>query len=117
MSKIDSAINQLIQEPEAKEAFDEQAAIIRVAQMVREWRKAAQITQTELAERVHTTQTAISRLESSDNESLPNLGTLIEIAHACDQRLLLGAEGIKLEFAEVEKNESSDHHDGNLVAL
>ena len=116
MSKFDTAINELLQEPQAKEAYDQQAAIIRVAQLIRHWRDEAGLTQKQLAKRAHTKQTVISRLESSDNENMPNLGTLIEIAHACGQRLLLGAEDIKRLANASEPEEAADRHE-QLIAL
>jgi len=116
MSRFDTAINELLQEPQLKEAYDQQAAIIRVAQLIRHWRDDAGLTQEELAERAHTKQTVISRLESSDNENMPNLGTLIEIAHACGQRLLLGTEDIRHLANESEPEEVADHHE-HLIAL
>ena len=82
MSKFDAAVNELLQEPQLREAYDQQAAIIRVAQMIRHWRNDAGLTQSELAKRVNTKQAVISRLESSENENMPNLDSLIQIAHA-----------------------------------
>lgn len=116
MSEFDAAINELLQEPQLKEAYDQQAAITHVAQMIRLWRGDAGLTQSELAKRVNTKQAVISRLESSDNESMPNLETLIQIAHACGQRLLLGAEDARHLMNESEAAEMGDHHEG-LIAL
>lgn len=116
MSKFDAAINELLQEPSLREAYDQQAAIIHVAQMIRHWRDEASLTQSELAKRVNTKQAVISRLESSDNESMPNLETLIQIAHACGQRLLLGAEDAGHLANALEADEVGDYHE-NLLAL
>lgn len=116
MSKFDAAISELLQEPQLREAYDQQAAIIHVAQMIRHWRDEAGLTQSELAKRVNTKQAVISRLESSDNENMPNLETLIQIAHACGQRLLLGAEDASLLADKPEVDEVGNHQE-RLIAL
>jgi len=116
MSEFDTAINELLQEPQIKDAYDQQVAIVHVAQMIRHWRDEASLTQSELAKRVNTKQAVISRLESSDNESMPNLETLIQIAHACGQRLLLGAGDASLLADGSEADEVVDHQE-HLIAL
>lgn len=96
-SSIDEAIDELIQDPKLKEAYDRQASIIHVAHMILEWRQSAGLTQSELAKLLNTKQAVISRLESSENDNMPNLDTLIEIAHACKKRLVLGAEDTNIQ--------------------
>ena len=66
-------------------------------------RSAAGLTQTEIAERIGTTESAIARLESGGGKYLPSLGTLQKYAQALDCRLELRLvkktdtpEGLKL---------------------
>ena len=104
MSSFKGAVEELLQDPGLREAYDRQAAIIHIAQLIRAWRKSAGLTQTELAKRIHTKQTVISRLESSENDKMPNIETLAEIAHACNMRLVLGSGDANI-------------HDERLIAL
>ncbi len=91
-SNFDAAIDELVQDPIIKEAYDRQVRKVQVARIIYESRINAGLTQLELAKRLHTKQTVISRLESSENDSMPNLDTLIEIVHACNKRLVLGTD-------------------------
>jgi transcriptional regulator with XRE-family HTH domain len=52
-------------------------------------RSAAGLTQSEIAKRIGTTQSAIARLESGSGKHLPSLGTLQKYARALDCRLEL----------------------------
>jgi transcriptional regulator with XRE-family HTH domain len=52
-------------------------------------RSAAGLTQTEIAERIGTTQSAIARLESGGGKYIPSLATLQKYAQALDCRLEL----------------------------
>jgi len=56
-------------------------ARLRTRLLVREARRLAGLTQAELAERLGTTQSAVSRWERGDDE--PRVGTLAAILHAC----------------------------------
>ena len=57
--------------------------------LIREARRAAGLTQIELAERLGTTQSAIARIESE--RSNPRVATLARALSACDRRLTLDA--------------------------
>ncbi len=87
MSSIDDAISELVEIPEAREAYDRQTSIIKMAKSIRDMRKQANLTQVELAKKIHSKQSVISRLESPLNDRLPNLGTLVEIAAACNAHI------------------------------
>lgn len=52
-------------------------------------RTAAGVTQTEIAERIGTTQSAIARLETGSGKHSPSLSTLRKYAHALNCRLEL----------------------------
>ncbi len=58
----------------------------RIAQMIYDARTAAQLTQSQLAEKVGTTQSVISQLEDADYEG-HSLSMLRRVAAALDQRI------------------------------
>lgn len=100
---IAKAVNHLREKsPRANLAYERQVAIIQVAKMVRQLRESAGLTQQQLADRLGTQQAAISRLESSENDSLPTLTTMLEIAHACNRQLVVGSR--ESEQAAVSQN-------------
>jgi transcriptional regulator with XRE-family HTH domain len=57
--------------------------------MVYESRVEAGLTQKELADRAHTTQPVIARLESGRNSRIPSVDLLNRIAFASNRRLVL----------------------------
>ena len=69
------------------------------AEMVRSVRRAAGLSQRELAERIGTTQSAVSRWEAGRDE--PRLSTLGAILTACGQRLFLNAEPDDVDRAQI----------------
>lgn len=68
-------------DPERKAALAEQRIYAKVARQIYELRTAAGLTQKELADRLGTTQSAISRLEDADSEG-HSLSMLRRIAEA-----------------------------------
>ena len=68
---------------------------LKIAQQIYELRTAAGLTQRELADRIGTTQTVISRLESADYEG-HSFSMLRRIAKALDQ-------GIEIRFYPLKK--------------
>ena len=69
------------------------------AKMVRSARLAAGLSQVQLAERVGTTQSAVSRWENGGDD--PRLSTLAAILSACGQRLVLHAETDDVDRAQI----------------
>lgn len=74
------------EDPERLASVEEERLHTRVARQIYELRKEAGLTQSELAEKVGTTQSAISRLESADYEG-HSLSMLGRIADALNARL------------------------------
>lgn len=72
--------------------FEHARAISRIAKLVKDARCKAGITQTELANKVKTTQTVISRLESGYDKRIPSLDLLERIASALKAKLIVGFE-------------------------
>ena len=68
-------------DPELEALYQEELKRINIANKIRQARKKVGISQKELAKQVNTTQSAISRLESSDYERF-SMNTLLKIATA-----------------------------------
>ncbi|MBF0491955.1 MAG: helix-turn-helix transcriptional regulator [Deltaproteobacteria bacterium] len=100
MAKIKSAVEILkrdfAKDPELEKLYEEEKINFSIALIIRQSREAEGITQAELAERVGTTQSVISRLEDSDYEG-HSLTMLDKIARALHRRLSI-------------EMESEDHH-------
>lgn len=75
-----------LRDPEFRKAFDEEEVCASLAIQIAKIRQKKNLTQQELAKRLHTTQQNISRLENIDNRSY-SLRTLIELAHVLEKRL------------------------------
>jgi len=75
-----------LRDPEFRKAFDEEEVCVSLAIQIAKIRQKKNLTQQELAKRLHTTQQTISRLENIDNRSY-SLRTLIELAHVLEKRL------------------------------
>ncbi len=69
------------------------------AEIVRAARRAAGLTQTDLAKRVGSTQSAVSRWEAGRDD--PRLTTLAAIVRACGQRLSLLTEPDDVDRAQI----------------
>jgi len=65
--------------------FDEGFAEFKLSEALKQLRKEAGITQQELAHKLHTQKTAISRLENHSEDIL--LSTLFKIAHALGKKV------------------------------
>lgn len=77
----------------AREAHQEPAELVRYLRL------GAGLTQSQLAERLRTAQSAVSRWESGRDE--PRLSTLRDIARACGFRLRLDAEPDAVDRAQI----------------
>jgi len=75
-----------LRDPEFRKAFDEEEVYASLAIQIAKIRQKKNLTQQELAKRLHTTQQNISRLEDINNRSC-SLKTLIKVARMLDKRL------------------------------
>jgi len=89
--EMDSAISTILNRQSGREAYEQQTWIVQVAKLIHSWRTDANLTQKQLAEAINTRQSAISKLESYDNDNMPSVSTLIAIAHACNRTFILGS--------------------------
>ena len=76
-------MRELMKNPRVRAFYEEEKAKTLIAQTVYEARKHAHLTQGELAKKVGTHQSAIARLESSQNERVATMPLLAKIARAC----------------------------------
>lgn len=74
-------------DPEAATAMARQKAVVDTGRMVYQWRKAADLSQQQLADGIGSKQESISRIERGLSKEGPKLTTLAAIAAACGQRL------------------------------
>jgi DNA-binding XRE family transcriptional regulator len=84
--KIDDLIAQKRQDTEFNEAYEAAGEKLATAVALYHAREAAGLTQDELAERAHTTQATIARIERGDNVSFDKMA---DIAHALGKKLVV----------------------------
>lgn len=92
MKKI--TLDMVIKEQNAKSSefkayYQRELLINEIASMVHQLRIAAHLTQEQLADRAHTTQPVIARLESGSDKRIPSLALLSRIAVASNATLHL----------------------------
>jgi len=75
-----------LKDPEFRKAFDEEEVYASLAIQIAKIREKEHLTQEELAQRLHTTQQTVSRLEDIHNKSY-SLQTLIKLAGALHKEL------------------------------
>lgn len=85
--KLEDFKRSLLADPEVAAAYDALQPTYDVARQIIALRAARQISQAELAARVGTKQSSISRLENANNE--PSIATLEKICRALDARLVI----------------------------
>lgn len=90
-AKTNDILERMHADPTVKAGYERRKEIIAIARMIRSWRQEAKLTQEALAERLDMKQSAIARLESLDNDSVPNIDTLKRIAEKCGARMIIGA--------------------------
>lgn len=89
MTKINNLHNKWMQDKTYQEAYDALEDEFALAATLIEARSRAGLTQGELAERMHTTQSAVTRIEGGH---IPTIRTLEKIAKATNSRLKISFE-------------------------
>jgi len=93
--------HEVMSNPEAKALYERRRREIELAITFRKAREEAHVTQEELATRLHTTKSAISRLEScSTARHTPSLDTLLKYAHALGYDLSFKLTPLKQHHAQ-----------------
>ena len=84
-------VAKLLSDPETKRAYDELEEEYAALSAVLRARREAGLTQAQIAERMGTTVSAVSRLESSliNRKHSPSFATLKKYAHACGKKLVV----------------------------
>ena len=85
--RLEDKHNELLNDPEYKKAFTELEEEFVVAKALIEARKSANLTQTQVAERMGTTQSVVARMESGN--PLPSLKSVARYAAAVNSRIEL----------------------------
>ncbi len=82
---------QAMKDPEVREEYEKLKPFYELRRQLIALRKKAGLTQEDLAEKLHTKKSNISRLESVNSKNSPRLSTIEEYAHA------MGYE-VKIDF-------------------
>ncbi|MDD3656469.1 MAG: helix-turn-helix transcriptional regulator [Atribacterota bacterium] len=98
MKKTKTYMDKLMQDKDFREKFDEEYKNLCLAEQIAKVRHNANLTQEELAQRIESTKSAISRYENSNYNSY-SVKLLNKIAKACNTDLQIsfvprGAKGI-----------------------
>ena len=83
---FDDYLKEQLKNPRVRKAYEEEGVFVELAIQIARLREQKGITQRQLARKLKTSQQTISRLESTDNESI-SLRTLIKLAHALGKQL------------------------------
>ncbi|MEO6165702.1 MAG: helix-turn-helix transcriptional regulator [Candidatus Binatia bacterium] len=81
-----------LKDPEFSFYYQREKAISEIAQLVRDGRLRAGLTQAQLAEKAQSSQVVIARLESGSDDRVPSLDLLDRIASALKAKLLVRFE-------------------------
>ena len=81
-----------LRDPEVSFYYKREKAVSEIAQLVRDARLRAGLTQAQLAEKAQSSQVVIARLESGTDDRVPSLDLLERIASALKARLLVRFE-------------------------
>ncbi len=85
-AKFKDYLKEELKDSKFKKAFDEEEIYASLAIKIAKIRQGMNLTQKDLAKRLHTTQQTISRLENIHNKSY-SLNTLAELARALGKQL------------------------------
>jgi ribosome-binding protein aMBF1 (putative translation factor) len=85
-----------LKDPEFSFYFRREKAVSEIAQLVRDARLKAGLTQAQLAKKAQSSQVVIARLESGTDGRVPSLDLLERIANALKAKLL-----VRFEYKEV----------------
>ena len=89
---LKSVLKRELKDPEFSFYYQREKAISEIAQLVRDARIRAGLTQAQLAEKAQSSQVVIARLESGNDERVPSLDLLERIARAFKAKLLIRFE-------------------------
>ncbi len=79
-----------LQNQEVKKEYEALEPLFKIKKQLIVARLSKGLTQDDIAKKIGTSKTNISRLESPNNNYMPNLATLIKYANALDMKLDIG---------------------------
>ncbi len=82
-------LSEELKDPDFKKAWDELELEYMISSMIIKLRSEAKLSQSELAVKIGTTQSAVARMESG--KILPKLDSLSKIAKACGKKIEITA--------------------------
>lgn len=103
MSRFDELKAKIERHPAVQEAAPRQHAVLATARMIYNWRRAAGLSQLELANAIGEKKESIRRIERGTSEDGPKLSTLSAIAEACGHRLVIGGKPVSAQVAKDER--------------
>ena len=83
LRRVKPSLDELLPDPESREAFEEASAALEAGRLVRAFRQQRGITQRELADCLSITQARISAIETGEGRDGPSYALLKRIARAC----------------------------------
>jgi DNA-binding XRE family transcriptional regulator len=89
---LDQVKRGLAKTPGMAELMDEERANLRAAELVKQARKAARLSQAALAKKIDVSQSRISQMESGEAPYGPSIALLERVARACGGILHLSFE-------------------------
>lgn len=89
---LSDMINEQIKDESFSVEYERELLINAIAQLVVKLRKNKKLTQSQLAEKLGTTQSVIARLESGSDSRMPSLDMLTRIASATQMKINLSFE-------------------------
>ena len=87
MITFDEFKKKALSNPEVKEEYENLEPIFEIKKQLLQARLNKGLTQEEIAKKMHTSKSNISRLESLSNKYIPNLMTLIKYANALNCKI------------------------------
>ncbi|WP_058532891.1 helix-turn-helix domain-containing protein [Legionella saoudiensis] len=81
--------NKIKQDDDFAKHYEREQIINNIAVMIANARKERHMTQSELAKKIGSKQSVVSRLESGSSSFIPSLETLVKVADALNMRLTL----------------------------
>ena len=89
---LSDMINEQMKDESFSVEYERELLINAIAQLVVKLRKNKKLTQSQLAEKLGTTQSVIARLESGSDSRMPSLDMLTRIASATQMKINLSFE-------------------------
>ena len=86
---LNEVINEKLKDDEFSIYYEEELIKNKIARTIVELRQKNGLTQEELAQKAHTTQPVIARLERGSDSRIPSLQLLHRIAHALGQNMFI----------------------------